>query len=1500
MALSATLVWEVQSSAFGLDTNGGGFDKTVPNAGIDYSQGSVQTLGNITIGTNSSTLTNVGGSAGAFNTTHIGNVVSITSGSGFTTGWYFIIGVSGGVATVDRSVGTPGSTGGVGGIGGPFASPGAAAAVMVSGNVCYVKNTGVSYSISSTSNNVSNGQVNPPAGVSLTQPTAFIGYQNNRTFLNTDSPPTLNVSVALGMIFNVTNSTFIIRNLKFTASGAALGTQTFGVEVTGSGVGYVLIERCIFTSLGTAVFLGGGVGFQYGIDCYATGCTTVAFQTGNTLPTNSSAFIGCVSDTNGTAGTIYSDFLPESGMLIAYCIGFNGNGAMVDDQTVAPANVTIFQCSSYGHTNATHGYAVTHGTNTVTIINTVSFNEFGFRDNNDLTPNYLNRYLAIAGTINTPVTIVNTANLFSAVTVSVNPYNNAVGKDFSLNNTATGGAACRSAGYPTSYVGLNTNNFPDIGAAEHTQVLPGYCVMAVQDASYQNPVFAEPGRVVITGRGGVFGATPRRTITQIGGTTGASSTTATIVLPGIGGAQGGDLLLVILASRTTDHTPVTVSSNNPDGGWVKFFEFSTLAGGPNSLTLTGFYAFNTLQTTPIFMSSPVTGINGFKQAAAMSAWRNVDHSQPIDVISSGVSSIGASANTVMAPSIITITDQDQLLIPVGDWDGGNLSATFPYLTTITNPSGGPTVGFGKNPTLFTPPGATGTNTVTDSFGTGDPDQILSAINFALRPAPFIATPVAQFTIQKPETLPAQEPEPGLAFITSGNPPVVNTPYTVPVVAAQVSPPSMPEPGITRSILGMTPPGNVVPRVLVAGFVDLSHDLAASLSQGSAVSRSAVTVPIVAYRAVVAPLAQSQPPMEPESGSANIGLVFPPVPIVPTTPLVSAIQSAPPFIAETRAAIVFPISFNLVPPYQSVYAARMVQIPIIENEEGRSFIGKVFSPVPIVKTPPPVVANQVVPPQEPEPGGSWVYPLSTELPPVPVQTPICAIVAAQEYPHNQVEPGRAIFRGVGVIPVPLQTYILVIVPYQTTPPQYDQGSAFSAPNPDVVPSVSTGVPNPPGVMAIQVAPPFVPEDKKPQSILGVVKAFYMPTLPVTASQSDRDLQELLDQGRSLYMPRGIVGVPSQMYSVEITGIQIIPPFEPEAGSAFTGGTSLIPQPPAAPPPRSVVASQNTPPPDTFPEAGRVFMSYIFPPRPFVSPFSTTAVQRVEPPFSPERGSVFIFSQVYRYYPFQFITQGAETVPQPFPESGRAYIGAVVPPVPKVSAISILAVQVLPIPAALPEPGQAIYLGVGQNPPLHPMWRPAQIVTQQTPAQPTFPEDGRMYIGNVFPPSPQVKTPLPVYPAVQVSPPLFPEEGKVVAWKVPPQPNPSPPPYPAYGFIVQPPVVPELGSATSTHAYAPTPIVSPGFVTYPITRVDPPFEPEVGSAFCASAGPFVPPPFVPPPLPVTAVEVTPWPAPPPGSSLSLTQYISVQILTPGRVISLTDIYAPKTRIVGVVGG
>lgn len=107
MAINAAAVWEVRTTG---TANGGGF--FVPGGGgTDFSQQAspqynFADLASSNGTTNPAVVTSVSHS---FVTADVGNAIRVSAGTNWTAGWYQIVSVSGGAATLDRAVGTSAS-----------------------------------------------------------------------------------------------------------------------------------------------------------------------------------------------------------------------------------------------------------------------------------------------------------------------------------------------------------------------------------------------------------------------------------------------------------------------------------------------------------------------------------------------------------------------------------------------------------------------------------------------------------------------------------------------------------------------------------------------------------------------------------------------------------------------------------------------------------------------------------------------------------------------------------------------------------------------------------------------------------------------------------------------------------------------------------------------------------------------------------------------------------------------------------------------------------------------------------------------------------------------------------------------------------------------------------------------------------------------------------------------------------------------------------------------
>lgn len=371
-----------------------------------------------------------------------GNGIQITGGTNFTTGVYVIATVSAGVSlTVDRTCTSAAGVAGTAGLGGAFASPGFASGKMTASNDLFIK-TG-SYSITSASTNIAGGCLNPAGSGSNADQTRIIGYSSVRG--DNAAQATL---LASGI------STFTLVNLSGTAwveniiaDGASL-TSSRGFSGSSS-----IAYKCTAQNCTNAGFSFGAN--CIGILCYATGCsTTAAYNTGT--------FYGCVAVANTITGFVLSN--TTTGCVD--CISYNNTGASTDGFNLQIGGYAL-NCVSYN--NGRHGFFTTATTVGQFINNSLAAGNagYGFSASAATQSVFLQNCAAYNNTSGTFNSAVVTGFVRGFVTLSSDPFVNAVSGNFALNNTAGAGAACRAAGIPGVYPGGLTTGYLDIGAVQH-------------------------------------------------------------------------------------------------------------------------------------------------------------------------------------------------------------------------------------------------------------------------------------------------------------------------------------------------------------------------------------------------------------------------------------------------------------------------------------------------------------------------------------------------------------------------------------------------------------------------------------------------------------------------------------------------------------------------------------------------------------------------------------------------------------------------------------------------------------------------------------------------------------------------------------------------------------------------------------------------------------------------------------------------------------------------
>lgn len=466
MSVASTTVWEVQVG--GSATNGGGYDPVYggANGGSDMSQGAATALtGLTTSGANATTVSGTGFTVGMN-----GNVVYISGGTNFVTGWYQLSGIVAGTSAVfDRSPTTAGAgSAGTGNVGGPLDSWGTAGAVItalatlgVVGNIFFFKYNASVHQITLTTLNASGGVIKlPTLTAALANMIRFVGYNTTRTKENTDAlAPTIQAQAG------VTSCNLFDFNSQFGVSLHNLildGAANASVRLVNVGTGRGRFKLCEFTRATNGAIAGSNSNI-HATDCYFTANTTA-----NTI-TAGGTYLRCVFSAN-----TFTVLNPGANASYLECLFLNNTGAATDVIVLSQVGSAfdIINCTFHG--NGRHGInytAATTASSPTRIINSILTNNGGYgvestNTNDFITVENCAFYNNTSGQVDT--TKITGTNVISSITLTGLPYNNAAGNDFSLNNVAGQGAACRAAGEPIgNFTSLTTRSYRDIGASQH-------------------------------------------------------------------------------------------------------------------------------------------------------------------------------------------------------------------------------------------------------------------------------------------------------------------------------------------------------------------------------------------------------------------------------------------------------------------------------------------------------------------------------------------------------------------------------------------------------------------------------------------------------------------------------------------------------------------------------------------------------------------------------------------------------------------------------------------------------------------------------------------------------------------------------------------------------------------------------------------------------------------------------------------------------------------------
>lgn len=440
----ADTTFEVNTT--GSDANGCAFSTASKGA-----TGTDLTYPTPTVTTFTSSLSAVGttiltDSGAGFSNTMLGDAVNIVG-----QGLYVITGfTSSSAVTVDATLGTFSTTSGK--VGGACASPGYIGGAKVAGNDVWIK--AGTYTITSASSNIAGGVVvDSTGGASASNNSVWYGYSSTRG--DDGTPPLLQASgIATVSIFKASGSLVYVRNIK--VDGASL-TAIKDFEFTSSYDKGSLLQAIGFTNRG----------IDFSVNTAGTLWQSMA--SGGTVGDSAIvvAFTGYLLEAHDNSVT-NAGITMNNGASCSFCLSYRNTGTGGKGFNMASVGSACFSCSS-AYNVINYNITGSQGDSTV-LIDSISF---GVTSANGFKTDQVQdgtQMINCAGE-SASYTSANLPRNQGFVTIAVSPWTNVSSSangaaDFSLNNTASGGASLRGVGVP----GTTPNGsvgYQDIGAIQH-------------------------------------------------------------------------------------------------------------------------------------------------------------------------------------------------------------------------------------------------------------------------------------------------------------------------------------------------------------------------------------------------------------------------------------------------------------------------------------------------------------------------------------------------------------------------------------------------------------------------------------------------------------------------------------------------------------------------------------------------------------------------------------------------------------------------------------------------------------------------------------------------------------------------------------------------------------------------------------------------------------------------------------------------------------------------
>lgn len=363
----------------------------------------------------------------------VGNIISVTSGTGFTVQRVQIASVSGTTATVDKTLGGTSLTGGNGGMGGALATIAKTYTLASTGVIVWVKSG--TYALSAAMD------------LRASAPTYLFGYSVTRGD-DVFACAILTCNFSSGAAIR-TSATSLVKNIEV-AKGSGTTVRGFWAEQG------CIYYQCKATNCDDMGFYSNFTGPQYYYSCWASGCTSST--SGAFFANILSHYVGCVATSSGAT----SGFLSTAACTYIDCVSDGTTGPNHGISTVAGS--LVHGCWARANANAGADGIYMNG-----IIAGVS-NSIAIGSGRDGI--HVLAFTSGTSLVLNCATFGNGAGVGGGtmtrglVALSGDPSVNSASGNYAPNNTAGTGAACRAAGFPAKLGNQLTASYPDIGPAQ--------------------------------------------------------------------------------------------------------------------------------------------------------------------------------------------------------------------------------------------------------------------------------------------------------------------------------------------------------------------------------------------------------------------------------------------------------------------------------------------------------------------------------------------------------------------------------------------------------------------------------------------------------------------------------------------------------------------------------------------------------------------------------------------------------------------------------------------------------------------------------------------------------------------------------------------------------------------------------------------------------------------------------------------------------------------------